>query len=371
MSNRWISDLRAQLTWAVTEIRAGHVPIMRLLGCCTLGAIDNTPGPVSDIVVVMAYARIRKHLDKDATQIWEEVTTARLHHAKYAFGEVGVTERLHLHLHPLISGMTYAIDYEQTDESLSGADWEWVIQIPGPTKSYVHYRIQAKILARPPRGASARRLQFKEINHKNAKSLQRRLLIDEANKIGAYPFYCFYIGDPWSPASKISIPSWAPPLKQPPRKQFGAAVVPAEVVDSVAKTAKTVTDANQYLTKGDPKKQADPRVGLGRRLSDLFPGSVYFDLCPPSPMPGGSPGGSTPGGSTPGASSSGDGSGSGSSSGSSGEDASDSTGARPLAEAYMEEINQIRGLPPLDRVFESDRRDENRPRLTAYFLLEE
>ncbi|WP_092805649.1 DUF6615 family protein [Rhodococcus globerulus] len=276
------------------------------------------------------YGKVRWQLDQEATRIWNEVTFARRHPKAFSFGEVGVTEHLHLNL--LMLGCMSGITVVPTDETTTGADWEWVIELTGGR--LLKYRIQAKILEN--RNGKSQKLRFAEINH--LKGAQRANLIADARHTGAYPFYCFYIGNPWPGNDPIAHPPGPSSLRISP-KQFGATAVPAGVIDAVAASARRpATAANQYLS-APGNGTYDLVTGWGRRLSDLFPGG------------GGAlgvPGGSGDEGPGP-----------------------DDVGDRARMDGmYRDEINQIRQsvgdpLPVIERIPDVD---DRRPPLTAYFL---
>lgn len=305
----------------------------------------------------MPYTRTRRFLNREASNIWDEVTFARGPGADiFRFGEVGVTERLHLHMMAaghLASGM---IVYGEPPENISGADWEWIIELPGRRRGHVIiYRIQAKILQRiqQPNPPS---LHFKHINHDRGQ--QRNRLITQAagithpGLVGAFPFYCFYIGNPWPVAARIAIPRWPVPVLM---EHFGATVVPAQVVDGVHTAAagkrRSTTEANQYLTAGAPN--FDLATGRGRRLSDLFPDSPNYPGYaggPPPPPPGPGRGGVGPGG--PGQ-----------------QDGPSAIAVDDLPPSYAADIDQIRQRPdPAVPLVVRRPAEEGRPRRTAYFL---
>lgn len=234
----------------------------------------------------MPYSRIRSELNQLTGNIWDDVTLVRGTPGPWQLGEVTVTQMLHLRL--LQSGLlTGLVHYNVPHEPTTGADWEWFVQLPhrgrpspNRTPSYLHYRIQAKILST----STARRLKFAEINHNGGR--QRATLLSAARAVGAIPYYAFYIGDPWPTTNPIKLPTWRGVR---PRRHFGCTAVPAPVVDAIHANAGhgSRTAANQYL------EHSTPRWGMGRRLADLFPippsraGGSPWSPVPPDPPTGG------------------------------------------------------------------------------------
>lgn len=331
---------------------------------------------------------MRKFLDAYSEEIWRDVTSARAMRL-VPFGEVGVTDRLHLRTiqGALAStrgghgGVLSGVIYDETDETVTGADWEWVVQlpnIPGQPK-YLFYRIQAKILDRIKRPSNRQALLFSHLNQRNGNQMPD--LIAQAANVGAHPFYCFYIGDPWPTTVPIALPPWPARWGLPTsRRQFGATVVPARRVQQIFNSARPKNEATQYLSLSAlPGYSAeDLRFGIGRRLSDLFPGGGV------GPGVGGAPGGGAPGGGgggAPGGVGGGDVPGDGDAPydlvgpmaalGDLAEMATDLM--RPEQAPYLREIEQVRAYatpttPWIHRESEGER--DGRPRYTIYTLLE-
>lgn len=213
--------------------------------------------------VAMPYTALKHELDRLTSGIWRDVTTVRKLQGPWKLGEVTVTERLHLDL--LHSGLVGGgpvggglVIYDLPDEPTTGADWEWLVQVPG-TQSFLRYRIQAKILAAVARHRTPRALRFAKINYRN----QRAILLASAQADGFLPFYAYYVGDPWPQTAPVDLPPWRV-ASQIPNEHFGCTAVPADDVDGVcAGPQASVSEATQYLT-----------LPSGRRLSDLFPSSA-------------------------------------------------------------------------------------------------
>lgn len=223
----------------------------------------------------MPYTDLKQELDRLTSRIWWDVTTVRAAQGPWKLGEVSVTERLHLDL--LHSGlMDGMVKYEVPDEPTTGADWEWLVQVPG-TQRFLRYRIQAKILAAVRRGSAAA-LRFPKIGYRN----QRATLLNQARIDNALPFYAFYVGNPWPHAAPIDLPHWRH-VAGIPDEHFGCTAVPADDVDQVHNLAVgSKSEATQYLTQGS-----------GRRLSDLLPNAN-------GGSPGSHPSGTGGGGTAPG-----------------------------------------------------------------------
>lgn len=209
----------------------------------------------------MPYTQLRAELDRLSAGIWDDVTLVRQTGKPWQLGEVTVTERLHLDL--LHSGhLTAMVSYRIPKEKLTGSDWEWKVQVPG-TKTFLTYRIQAKILA--PHSTAKRPLRFQHIDYPKETSQQRRTLINQAAADGAIPYYAFYVGDPWPKKEAVDLPpQWARAANVSAR-DYGCTVMHAGVVDAVNSSHPSRVDkksANNYLgyDSGNASLQ----------LSDLF-----------------------------------------------------------------------------------------------------
>lgn len=215
---------------------------------------------------------------------------------------------------------------------------------PGPPQ-YLIYRIQAKILKRITTGPP--HVAFSSLGQGGGKQMFD--LISNSEKVGAYPFYCFYIGDPWPIEAPIKLPQWSGvSARGMKREQFGATAIPALTVQQTYSSNRNAANANLYLTAPpvDRNWYFDLSCGGGRRLSDLFPdqggwgpaghGPVGRDYERPFP-----------------------------------ELLTDLT--RPEQEAYRREVERVRAAEKTGAAIPRDSFDETpgRPKLTFYMLLRE
>lgn len=215
--------------------------------------------------------RLRRALDSLATDIWKDVTLVRASPGPWKLGEVTVTERLHLALlrSNLLAGL---VVYQVPNETRTGADWEWLVQVPS-TQSFLRYRLQAKIL--DPRSAYKQPLRFGHLDHPKGTGQQRSTLLAAAKSHRAIPYYAFYVGDPWPTVESVSLPPVWATRYHVPVEQFGCTAVPAQVVENVRVNAKRPKlAANQYLSEAQGIHSS--------RLSDLFPGASLVGG-PPDP----------------------------------------------------------------------------------------
>lgn len=231
------------------------------------------------------YTKLRAELDRLSSGIWDDVTLVRQLGAPWRLGEVTVTERLHLDL--LRAGhLNKLVVYNVPDEKATGADWEWLVQVPG-TSTYLKYRVQAKILESGGNNRRTTPLRFGHLDHPKGTATQRRTLITRAKADGMIPLYAFFVGDPWPSKEAVALPpAWAVSLGIS-KEEFGCTVVPAGLVSKVhahvpSRTSKLA--ANQYLSENQGSQSW--------RLSDLFPGGASFGG--PSGSNGGGIGGVRP-----------------------------------------------------------------------------
>lgn len=133
------------------------------------------------------FQNMQAAMDTQATKIWDMVEYSRSSGYRLRLGEVTVTELNFYALRKFWTRSVY-ITTNEPNESLTGADWEWLI---GHGNEWVQIRVQAKIINRSG--------SFDQLGHPDRTGRQMNTLINPPLNTTAcrwIPLYVFYAASP-------------------------------------------------------------------------------------------------------------------------------------------------------------------------------
>lgn len=150
-------------------------------------------------------------------------------------GEESITDFLILELAKGAALGGYSVKaFTKPQESLNGADWE--LWLTGPSKTWIGYRIQAKVF-------DIATLSYKYLHHGSAGGLtQAQKLIAGAATVSAVPLYVLYSA--WHSTS--GAPTWNCGTYSQDNRLWGLAAVSAAQVSAIAPT-KTLTAISAHM----------------------------------------------------------------------------------------------------------------------------
>ncbi|WP_037184664.1 DUF6615 family protein [Rhodococcoides fascians] len=131
---------------------------------------------------------IATHMDQLAIETWHKLADGD--QARIKFREDSITDHNLLALHRRFGRHMSVLRYNQREEALSGADWEW--WIGSDFHGWFVLRIQAK---------RAHGLDYSALNHKDKLTGQlqyQTMLVRTSTRPGEYAFHVFYNG--WEPS---------------------------------------------------------------------------------------------------------------------------------------------------------------------------